>query len=77
MMHTWTGAMGLAVEAGPFHWIAFAVIVALILYPVGRILKRIGFSPLWSVLVFIPLANLLALWLLAMGDWPREEQKRA
>jgi len=44
--------------------------VALVLYPAGRILNRIGFSPLWSVLAFVPIVNLAALWVLALIGWP-------
>lgn len=56
-----------------WHWITFAVVVALILYPVGRILSRIGFSPLWSILAFVPLANIAGLWILALSAWPRDK----
>lgn len=67
MMHDW---MALAMF-GPLHWLIFAAIVALIVYPVGRILHRIGFSPLWSILVFVPVLNVLGLWIVAVADWPR------
>jgi len=68
MMGNWTDMAGY----GLGHWLFFAVMVAALLYPVGRILGRIGFSPFWSILAFIPLVNLLALWLLAFVDWPTE-----
>jgi predicted PurR-regulated permease PerM len=55
---------------GPTHWLIFAVMVAVILYPIGRILSRVGFSPFWSVLAMIPFINLIALWVLAFADWP-------
>jgi hypothetical protein len=57
------------------HWLFFAVMVALVLYPVGRILNRLGLSPFWSLLVFIPLVNLILLWALAFSDWPAEKSK--
>jgi len=57
---------------GSFHWFWFIVMVAVVVYPAGRILNRIGFSPLWSVLMFIPLVNLIALWILAFTEWPGE-----
>jgi hypothetical protein len=44
--------------------------VAAMLYPTGRILRRLGFSPLWSILMFLPLINVIALWLLAFSEWP-------
>jgi hypothetical protein len=56
------------------HWIVFIIFVALILYPIGRILGRLGFSPLWSVLTFIPIVNLIGLWVLALSNWPRRDQ---
>ena len=56
---------------GSFHWFWFIMMVALVAYPVGRILNRIGFSPLWAIAMFIPLVNLIALWILAFTEWPR------
>jgi hypothetical protein len=54
------------------HWLLFALGVALVLYPIGRILDRLGISPFWSVLALIPVVNLAALWLLAFSAWPRD-----
>lgn len=48
MMHYWMYGYS------PAHWIWFIVMVAVVLYPAGRILNRLGFSPLWSILVFCP-----------------------
>ncbi len=68
-MGDWTmmGSYGFA------HWVMFAVMVAVVVYPLGRILGRIGLSPLWSVLAFIPLANLIGLWVLAFAEWPNKQ----
>lgn len=51
---------------GISHWLMFAVMAAAVLYPVGLILKRLGFSPFWSVLALVPGVNLIALWILAL-----------
>ncbi|SDR27728.1 hypothetical protein [Pseudovibrio sp. Tun.PSC04-5.I4] len=49
-------------------WIfAFAI-------PVARILNRLGFSRLWTILAFIPLVNLIFLWVLAYTHWPVEDR---
>ena len=48
------------------HWLMFAVMAAAILYPIGLILKRLVFSPFWSVLALVPGVNLIALWSLAL-----------
>ena len=63
---------------GSFHWLWFIVMVAVVVYPLGRILNRIGFSPLWAIVMFIPLLNLIALWILAFTEWPgaREGESR-
>ena len=66
MMDGWMYGYGF----GPAHWLWFIVMIAVVIYPVGRILSRIGFSPLWSIVMFIPLVNLIALWILAFTDWP-------
>ena len=55
------------------HWIIFTIVVAVFLYPIGRILRRIGLSPFWSVLALIPLVNIFGLWALALIDWPRDK----
>ena len=71
MMGDWTDMAGY----GLGHWLIFAVMVTVILYPTGRILARIGLSPFWSILALIPFVNLVALWLLAFIDWPARERK--
>ena len=72
MMYGWSDTM----VFGPVHWLFFIVVVAAVLYPIGRIVSRIGFSPLWSVLVFVPFVNLVALWVLASIDWPEQSDRR-
>jgi hypothetical protein len=72
MMYGWSDTM----VFGPVHWLFFIVVVGALLYPIGRILSRIGFSPLWSVLVFVPFVNLVALWVLASIDWPEQRDGR-
>ena len=57
------------------HYLMFAAVAALFLYPIGRILSRIGLSPLWSVFALIPFVNLILLWIVAFLDWPEREQK--
>jgi hypothetical protein len=54
-----------------FGLILVAVLWYLIfLYPVIRIIRRAGYSG-WNVLwIFVPVANIIALWLFAFGSWP-------
>lgn len=67
MMQNW-------MMTGPYgwgHWIFFVLMAVILLYPIGRILSRIGFSPFWSIVAFIPLINLVGLWVISLIDWPR------
>jgi hypothetical protein len=66
MIDDWTNMTGY----GFGHWIFFVIMAAVVLYPTGRILNRLGLSPFWSLLILVPLVNLLSLWVLAFSDWP-------
>lgn len=52
---------------GVTHWVMMIALLALILYPVGLILRRLGYSPLWAALAFLPVVNLIGLWIVALG----------
>jgi hypothetical protein len=46
------------------------ITAALIGWPYCRVLSRLGFSPLLGLLVFVPIVNIIALWLFAYASWP-------
>jgi hypothetical protein len=46
------------------------IILPIFLYPLWRIVKRTGHSPWWSLLMLVPLANLIGVWTLAFSRWP-------
>jgi hypothetical protein len=56
----WMGGWGIT------HWVMMIALLALILYPVGLILRRLGYSPLWAALAFVPVVNLIGLWIVAL-----------
>ena len=60
-------------SVGPVHWLAFVALVAFAIYPIGTLLRRIGFSPLWSILIFVPIVNVVAIWILALVEWPEDQ----
>jgi hypothetical protein len=65
----WMGGWGFA------QWLMFAAFVTVIAYPVGLVLKRLGFSPLWAGLVFVPVVNIVGLWVVALsGDKAADRQ---
>jgi uncharacterized membrane protein YhaH (DUF805 family) len=43
--------------------------LALFAIPAGLVLKRMGISPWWALLCFIPVAALVGLWALAFTSW--------
>lgn len=47
------------------------VIGLVILVPLWKIVSRLGYPGLVSLLFFVPLANIVFLYYLAFADWPR------
>lgn len=46
------------------------ITAAVIAWPYCRVLSRLGFSPWLGLLVFVPIVNIIALWLFAYAKWP-------
>jgi hypothetical protein len=46
------------------------VVITLVAVPVANILHRAGRSRWWTVLAFVPLLNLVLLWVFAFSRWP-------
>ncbi|MFJ2991986.1 hypothetical protein [Pandoraea sp. NPDC087047] len=46
--------------------------IVLIGVPVWRILGRLGLSPWLTILAFIPIVNIISLWLLSYANWPAQ-----
>ena len=43
------------------HWLVVAIMLAVLLVPVARILQRVGFSGWWCILSVIPFVGLIGL----------------
>jgi hypothetical protein len=59
-------------------WITLLVFGVATAYTIGLggwVLARAGRSPLWVLLLLVPYANLLALWLFAYVRWPAFERR--
>ena len=50
--------------------IFFLVLIVLLVIPYWKIWQRTGHSGWWGLLMLIPLANIVSLWVLAFKDWP-------
>jgi uncharacterized membrane protein YhaH (DUF805 family) len=56
-----------------WHWVLFIAIIWLAAanwISIVRILHRAGYSGWWSLLAFIPIVNVIALWYFAKARWP-------
>lgn len=55
-----------------WHWIIVLFWIAIFLVPCWRIVKKAGYPGALSLLGFIPLVNLIFLWVFAFAKWPNE-----
>lgn len=55
-------------------WLFFVVLLALIIWAFvaifGRIVNRAGYSRWWLLTMFVPILNLIMLWVFAFAAWP-------
>jgi hypothetical protein len=58
---------------GPFWMLLIAVIILL---PFWRICTKAGYSGWLSLLVLIPLANVIFVYFLAFSEWPSQRRVR-
>jgi hypothetical protein len=54
------------------------IILALVVIPYWKLWQRTGHSGAWGLLMLVPLANVISLWVLAFKRWPAlgEEDRR-
>ena len=53
-----------------WHWFILVVVGLLWVIPFWRIFPRSGWPSALSLLMFIPLVNIVLLWVLAFKRWP-------
>jgi hypothetical protein len=54
--------------------VMLGLVLAIVVVPAWRIISRSGHSGRWCLLMFIPLVNIVGLWLFAFVDWPAIDQ---
>jgi hypothetical protein len=52
------------------HWVLLLAIAVLVVLPFWRIVGKTGMPAALSLLFFIPIANVVFLWVLAFAEWP-------
>lgn len=50
-----------------FPLIGYLVLIGI---PAAIILGKAGYSKVWVLLAFVPMVNLIALWIFAFSNWP-------
>jgi hypothetical protein len=63
-------------EEGIATLLVLTLYVLVLIVPAVKVLPRVGFSGWWSILIFVPLVNIIALWIFAFGRWPIDERIR-
>ena len=59
------------------HLLSFAILAMLIamivttIFAIARIVQRAGYNGWWVLIIFVPIANMLALWYFGFGPWPK------
>jgi hypothetical protein len=53
-----------------WHWIVILLVILLYGIPMALIIGRTGRSRWWVLAFFVPLVNVVALWVLAFVRWP-------
>jgi hypothetical protein len=55
-----------------WHWLILIMYVCIIVVPCWRIVGKAGYSGALSLLVLVPLVNIILLWVFAFSKWPIE-----
>lgn len=55
---------------GAGHWLLMLLWLAIVLPPFWKIFSKAGFSGWLSLLIFVPLVNLVILYFVAFAEWP-------
>ena len=55
---------------GVMDAIVVVILLALLVIPYWKLWERTGHSGAWGLLMLVPLANIISLWVLAFKDWP-------
>lgn len=50
--------------------IIIVVYAAIVVIPLWKITAKAGFNGAWSLLMIIPLVNIIYLWVIAFIEWP-------
>ena len=58
----------------PLHWILTIGVLVSAVIPPAKILVKAGYSGWWCLIGFVPIVNIIMLWVFAFADWPSLRQ---
>ena len=58
-------------------WLMPILVLVVFGVPIAQVLHRAGHSRWWTLLAFVPLLNLVGLWVFAFARWPNLDDVRA
>jgi len=50
--------------------IVLVLFFVIFLVPIAKILSKAGYSGAWCLIWFVPIVNIIMLWVFAFADWP-------
>jgi uncharacterized membrane protein YhaH (DUF805 family) len=53
-----------------FHFLIVIVVLILYFVPIVKTLQKAGYSGWWSLILLVPLANIVMFYVFAFADWP-------
>ena len=57
-----------------WHWFVILIFVAVWVIPGWRIASKAGYHGAWSLLLLIPLLNVVLIWVFAFSSWPLQRR---
>jgi hypothetical protein len=57
-----------------WHILILLIGFLIVVVPYVKIIQKAGYSGWWVIVGFIPLVNLIMLWVFALARWPVEER---
>ncbi|MBN1459125.1 MAG: hypothetical protein JXA57_06285 [Armatimonadetes bacterium] len=56
-------------------FLLYLVVVVIVVIPFWKIFQKAGFPPAFSLLMLIPVVNLVAIYFVAFASWPSSMRK--
>ncbi|MDC8756436.1 hypothetical protein [Janthinobacterium fluminis] len=58
-----------------WHWFIFMLTLAVPALLFSRIATKAGYPGWWALLGLVPVVNVVALWVFAYSDWPKQPKR--